>query len=188
MSATFVNNFLLQTFGESYTVISMPNWLSTPDGRLLNFQGAKNVVQVGSTLIITQADGSTDSINYADPSSAATGLTNMLASLQLGDTGSGTQALISVSSVTPSTVAHGSVQNVVLVGSGFALDISTALFHGEVVIGTDTLTGLGGNITYVNNNTLLLTWTPAAAGTFDVVYTRAGSTIPYTITNGITIT
>lgn len=160
----------------------MAQWIRAPDGRVINFEITKTISQINATLVLENTDGSQTVIAYPSATAANSALAGILAQLQTPFTGP--QALVSIA---PATGTHGSPQVSVLTGNGFAFSITTAIFNGTVKIGADTLVGGGGgNITYIDNNTLLLQWTPTNAGTFDVVYTASNGVTTSTLTAAFT--
>lgn len=143
-----------------------------PDGTLVNFAMGMKIQQQGTAIVISYPNGTKDTYNYptaALASSAMTGIADFLTA-QL--------ATLTLRSITPATAAGGGTVNAVLIGTGFQYDLAGGVFSGGVKVGGNSAT-----ITYVNSNTLLLSFTAPGAGTYDVVYTpSAGKTA--TLTNG----
>lgn len=159
----------------------MAQWITLPDGRMVNFDGVRTAVQDGMALLLTEQGGAVTRVGFGSTSSAASYLTQLQSALASEETGPN-----SVSSITPNTATNGAASTAVLRGSGFAFDLITGAFAGEIDIGTDVLSF--GQCTYVDNGTLLLQWTPATgAGTYDVIYKGADGVEKARLTNGITI-
>jgi hypothetical protein len=157
----------------------MAQWLQAPDGRVINFEIAKTISQINATLVLANTDGSQTVITYPSATAAGSALTGLLAQLQSPFTGP-----TALDAIRPSSGTHGSPQNSVLTGNGFAFSIVTTAFLGTVTIGVDFLSG--ASITYIDNNTLLLNWTPTNAGTFDVIYTASDGVTTSTLTAAFT--
>ncbi len=143
------------------------NWLQMPSGDLVNFDGAISLTQSVATIVVTYGTGRVIQLPYKSATAAAAALGVLLEQISSPFNGPVTTSLLS-----PSSGTHTFPQVSVLIGNGFALDLITpGTLGSNIVIGVDTLTNGGGNLTYVNNQTILCQWTPTNAGTFDVIYT-----------------
>lgn len=147
---------------------------------MINFDGVRSVYQDGMMLKLVDDTGSITPVNFSSTTTAANYLTQLQSVLTSDITGPN-----AVSSITPNTATNGAASTAVIIGAGFAYDLITGMFIGEIHIGTDVLQS---ECTYVNNGTLLMQWTPATgAGTYDVIYFGSDGVEKARLTNGITI-
>lgn len=141
-----------------------------PDGTLVNFAMTSKIQQVNSSIVVTYPNGVKDTFNYPNATAAQNALTG------IADFLTSQAGILTLKSITPSTAAGGSPVNAVLLGTGFQYDFSGGSFLGTVTVG-----GAGTSIVFVNSNTLLLSFTAPAIGTYDVVYTpTAGGAVTLT--------
>lgn len=149
---------------------SVGQWSATPDGSLINFATAQQIQQVSNSIVFTFPNGTQQKILYSTASLAAAALVG------IADFLTAQLTVLTLKSITPATAAGGATVNAVLLGTGFQFDLSAGVFGGQVTVGGNACTE-----TFVNSNTLLLSFTAPAAGTYDVVYTpTAGSAITLT--------
>jgi hypothetical protein len=141
-----------------------------PDGTLVNFAMAAKIQQQSKSIVLSFPNGIQDSYEYQTATLAAAALTG-IADLLTAQSG-----ILSLKSITPATAAAGATVNAVLLGTGFQYDLTAGVFGGQVTVGGNACTE-----TYVNSNTILLSFTAPAAGTYDVVYTpSAGAAVTLT--------
>lgn len=142
-----------------------------PDASIVNFAMTSKVSQSGVFVVVDYPNNKQDQFRFASATLASqfiTGIADFLTS-QSG--------ILTLKSITPATAVAAAAVNAVLLGTGFQYDLSGGVFGGTVTVG-----GSATVITFVNSNTLLLSFNaPNPAGTYDVVYTTAtGATVTLT--------
>lgn len=147
----------------------MAQWVTLPDGRLVNFEGVRLIQQNGSSLVLTYSDGEQERLGYTTAALAAAGLAALTSDLASSPSGG-----FSLTLVDHENVGLGLLNVQVLIGTGFSRDLDGGgVFRATVTIGVDVLNDVapGQVISYVDDRTLILSWTPSGpAGTYNLVY------------------
>lgn len=162
----------------------MAKWITMPDGRSVNFDQVRRTVQGGKALIISYADGAEERVDYANAGAASTALSALNSEL-----GSEVGGGFSLTMLDHENVELGMLNVQVLVGIGFSNDVDgSSIFRGVITIGANTLDSVGSPdvISYIDDRTLMLSWTPAGpADTYDLVYggpTNGSATLTAAVT------
>lgn len=141
---------------------STGSFVQASDGSLVNLSMAQQIRQDGAKVILDLPNGNQVFLPFATSAIASAFLTGLttFATSQF--------ALLTLRSITPATGVNGTTISAVLVGTGFQYDLSGATYlgTGSIKIGGNTSTNV-----FVNSNTILLSFTAPAPGTYDVVYT-----------------